>query len=81
MEARRSILFMEGKPWVKKSNPDFDVTMGSFDGAEISEIVGLYILSFLHQIPGFNGGLYRDNRLLVSALPKRQIEFYLLKTH
>ena len=27
--------------WVKKNNPDFDVTMGSFDGPEVCELVGL----------------------------------------
>ena len=29
----------------KKNNPEFDFTMGSFDGAETSELVGLYLLS------------------------------------
>ena len=31
----------------KESNKDFDVTMGSFDGAEVCELVGLYILHIL----------------------------------
>lgn len=30
------------KSALKKDNPDFDVTMGSFDRAENSELVGLY---------------------------------------
>ena len=31
--------------WIKKSgDSDFDVTMGSFDGAELCELVGLFIL-------------------------------------
>ncbi len=34
--ARKSLLFNDGKPWTKKdSNSLFDVTMGSYDGAEI----------------------------------------------
>ena len=38
--------------------------MGSFDGAEICEVVGLYIQSKLEQIlPKSNFGLYRDDGL------------------
>ena len=36
---------MEHGVWIKKGdNPYFDVTMGSYDGAEICELVGLYLL-------------------------------------
>ncbi len=49
MHARQSLLFSEKVEWVRKKNDGtedfFDVTMGSFDGAEVCEIVGLYILS------------------------------------
>ena len=27
----------------KKNNPEFDVSMGSYDGAETAEFIGLYI--------------------------------------
>ena len=38
--------------------------MGSFDGAEICELVGLYIQSKLEKIlPKSNFGLYRDDEL------------------
>ena len=38
--------------------------MGSFDGAEISEIVGLYLLAKLHTVvPKEDIGLYRDDGL------------------
>ena len=38
--------------------------MGSYDGAEICELVGLYILSFLGTVCGIkNEGLYRDDGL------------------
>ena len=62
--ARKSFLFnMEGS-WVKKNNPTFDVTMGSLDGAELCEMVGLYILNELSKIiPKENIGLYRDDGL------------------
>ena len=34
MQAKQSTLFNRGDPWAKRSNSKFDVTMGSFDGAE-----------------------------------------------
>ena len=44
----------------------FDVTMGSFDGAEICELVGLYILDELSLLFGKDYvGLYRDDGLLL----------------
>ena len=34
MQARRTLLFNDGKPWVKKTgNEEFDVPIGCFDGA------------------------------------------------
>ena len=42
------MLFDHKDVWIKNSeNPMFDVTMGSFDEAEIREIVGLYLLDKL----------------------------------
>ncbi len=60
-------LFNDGKPWTKKdSNSLFDVTMGSYDGAEICELVGLFILNKLGQKFGKeNIGLYRDDGLAI----------------
>ena len=44
---RKSLLF-NNKESCKKRNTDscFDVTMGSYDGAEVCELVGIYLLSF-----------------------------------
>ena len=61
--ARRAFLFSNNQIWEKKQSPDFDVTMGSYDGAECCEIVGLFILSKLEPIFGQNVGLYRDDGL------------------
>ena len=47
--ARKSLLFSSNSTWVKREGEQFDVTMGSFDGAEICELVGLYILNLLSQ--------------------------------
>ena len=46
LNARKSFLFdLDSNPWVKKDNSMFDVTMGSYDGAEVCELVGLFILN------------------------------------
>jgi hypothetical protein len=47
--------------------------MGSFDGAETCELVGLYLLSLL-QDPGVDLGLYRDDGLGVSRKTPFQLE-------
>ena len=50
LHARKS-LFSKNKPWEKTINePLFDIAMGSYDGAEICELVDLYILSFLGKV-------------------------------
>ena len=60
--SRKSLLFHENEPWVKKEvDKDFDVTMGSNDGAEISELVGLLMLSKLVH-------LFQDNSYQVLKL-------------
>ena len=42
----------------------FDITMGSYDGAETCELVGLYLLHKLSSIiPSSEIGLYRDDGL------------------
>ena len=47
IHSRKSALFKGKDVWTKKQNPDFDVSMGSFDSAEVCELVGLFIL---HQL-------------------------------
>ena len=62
--SRASVLFANDNVWVKKDGNLFDVTMGSFDGAEICELVGLYLLHVLQQkFPMIDFGLYRDDAL------------------
>ena len=59
------LLFDEGTPWEKRETSHcFDVTMGSYDGAETCELVGLYVLAhFREKFPNGNIGLYRDDGL------------------
>ena len=68
-QARNSVLFQQDNIWIKKSashDKPFDVAMGSFDGAEICELVGLFILSILTKRFGKNCiGLYRDDGLAI----------------
>ena len=67
MRCRKSLLFFGNETSKKKSTErSFDVTMGSFDGAEICELIGLHIQSNLENIlPKTNFGLYRDNGLVL----------------
>ena len=49
---------------MKKDSGIFDVTMGAFDGAEVCELVGIYLLSILATKCGQeNRELYRDDGL------------------
>ena len=43
LNARKSILSHENSTWAKTSG-DFDITMGAFDGAEVTDLVGICIL-------------------------------------
>ena len=52
---------------------EWDVTMGSFDGAEVSELVGLYMLDQLTKT-NLDLGLYRDDGLGVTNLRGRALE-------
>ncbi|KAJ8039684.1 hypothetical protein HOLleu_13764 [Holothuria leucospilota] len=48
MHVKKSVLSSNGTHWPKRGYPNsFDVTMGSIDGAEVCELVGLYILNSL----------------------------------
>ena len=63
----KSLLFSNNEAWKKKQTEScFDVTMGSFDGAEVCELVGIYILCFLAKlIDKKDCGLYRDDELSI----------------
>ena len=48
MHSRKSLLFNNIAIWIKKNeDPDFDLTMGSFDGVELCKLLGFYILHML----------------------------------
>ena len=56
--ARKSPLFYNDKTWVKNNDQSlFDITMGSYDGAEICDLVELFLLNKLaHRFGGDNVG-------------------------
>lgn len=65
MQSRKTLLFHNQEPWVKKQgDEDFDVPMGCYDGAEICELVGSYLLNQLSKLVDKKCfGLYRDDGL------------------
>lgn len=69
---KKSTLYNNNTPWRKKDN-NFDVTMGSYDGAETCELVGLYLQSQLNHL-NINVGLYRDDGLATSNCTPKQTE-------
>ena len=73
-QAAQTFLFSENEFWIKKSGT-FDVTMGGYHGAEICELVGVYLLSQLSKVlPKEFIGLYRDDGLAASSARPRQVE-------
>ena len=62
--SRKSLLFNNQHTWIKKEGGLFDVTMGAFDGAEVCELVGNYLLYQLSlKFIKNDIGLYRDDGL------------------
>ena len=72
-KSKMSLLQFKNNDWIKKSNSTFDITMGSFDGAESCDLCGLYLLSSL-KVLGLVMGLYRDDGLALSNLTPRDTE-------
>ena len=58
---------------MKREGEEFDITMGSYDGAETTDLVGLFLLDQLKHLP-VSLGLYRDDGLAASALTARLTE-------
>ena len=65
MQSRKTLIFENSEPWTKiLENENFDVPMGCYDGAEVCEVVGSFILNKLTSIINKSDeGLYRDNGL------------------
>ena len=64
--ARKSFLFSNEKPRMKREGKLFDVTMGAYNGAEVCELVGIFMLNKISEKYDENNiGLYRDDGLAV----------------
>lgn len=75
MNSRKSLLYHNNSVW-KKTTGLFDVTMGSYDGCELCELVGLYVLHKIKlMFPEIDFGLYRDDGLgVLKRTPKTKLE-------
>ena len=71
---RKSLLYNNNEPWKNKNIEScFDVTMGSFHGTEICELVGIHILSSLsNKLDEQSTGLYRDDGLVLLRNTSKQ---------
>ena len=75
MHAKKSLPYHSNSPWEKKKSEDqFDVTMGSYYGAETCELIGAYILSLIAPKLKEGVGWYRDDSLAVCSATPKQIE-------
>ena len=64
--ARKSLLFRNEKPWMKREVNLFDVTMEAYDSAEVCELVGIFMLNKISEKYNKNDiALYRDDVLAV----------------
>ena len=72
----KTILSYDGDIWVKKDHSDlFDIPMGSLHGAEVCELVGLFLLDQLKGIMNNTSyGIYRDDGLAITNKSKCEQE-------
>ena len=64
--ARKPLLFIKQQTWIKKESGLFDVIMGAYDGGEVCELVGSFLLYALSlKYNKTNIGLFRDDGMAV----------------
>ena len=65
MQARKTLLFNNEEPWCKRNNDDeFNVPMGSYNGAKVCELIGAFMLNELSGVVDKKElGLYRNDGL------------------
>ena len=75
IQSRKNFLVKNGEYWVKRKDEEFDVPMGAFDGAEVADIVGLFMLSELvktNKKAVFTS--YKDDGLAISDESPQEVE-------
>ena len=64
--SRKSLLFDKGNTWMKKGRDIFNVAMGTYDGADVCELVGTFLSEKINEICNkSNNRLYRDDGLSI----------------
>ena len=64
--ARKSFLCNEGELWIKDQSNKFDVTMESYDGTEVCELIGIFVVSLIgNKYDPNNIGIYKYGGLAV----------------
>ena len=64
--SRKSLLFDKGNTWMKKGGDIFDAALDAYDGAEVCELAGTFLLEKISEICNkSNIGLYRDDGLSI----------------
>ena len=71
---KNSLLWHQGSTWVKRGGANFDIAQGSYDGAESTDLVGLFLLHKLEEVEEMDNGLYRDDMLAVTKLKGKKAE-------
>ena len=67
--ARKFLLYFNDEPCVKKRESNFDASIGAYDGAEVCELIGIFMLSLPSKPISKNHiGLYRDDGLAILTL-------------
>ena len=65
--SRKTLLFSNEKPWMKREGNILDVTIGAYDCAKVCKLVGIFMLNKISEKFDKNDiGLYRDDGLAVS---------------
>lgn len=54
-------------------DPEWDVTMGSFDSAEVADLVSLFLLSRIEHLP-VKSGIFKDDGICLSDLSADETE-------
>lgn len=67
LAARKTLISFDNCTWKRAGTDDlFDITMGSSDSAQITDLVGLFLLAQIKdKFPNVAGGQYRDDGLIV----------------
>ena len=62
--ARKSLLYYNDESWVKTGESNFDFSIGAYDGAEVCDLIGNFMLSLLSKhIIKNHIGVFRENSL------------------